>query len=44
MDLYVDINSWDSNIPVKDIKFWTIYTGDLFIVTKVCEEPATPFG
>ena len=38
MDFPVDLSVISS---VKDMNYWTIYTGDLFIVIKVYVKPAT---
>ena len=34
---------WALNGSVKDMNHWTTITGDLFIVAKVCIEPAILF-
>ena len=39
MDSAADLDIWGPNCSVKDMKFWITYTGDLFIVVKVCIEP-----
>ena len=43
MNSTVDFDVYGPKSSVNDMKCWTTYTGDLFIVVKVCAEPATDF-
>ena len=44
MDSPVVLDVWGPNISVKDMNYSTTNTGDLFIVLKICVEPATFLG
>ena len=44
MDSLVDLDVQGLSCSVKDISCWPSYGGDLFIVLKVCEGPASLIG
>ena len=39
----VNLDLWRANSSLKNRKRWSMYTGDLFVVVKVCVETATYF-
>ena len=44
MGCHVNHDVWGPNSLAIDMNYWTISTGDLFIVVKISEEPAIFVG